>query len=639
MISINDLSVSFGGFTLFDKISLHINSDDRIGLTGRNGSGKSTLLKIIAGVQSASSGVVSNSADLSIGYLPQELSFKENRTIFEESMQAFPDYNYINKEYNRINSELSERSDFESSVYQDLLVRLNEITDKLSILQSQNPVGKAERILKGLGFSREDFGRRRKEFSVGWNMRVELAKVLLSDPDIMLLDEPTNHLDIESISWLEDYLRSYKGAVLLISHDRRFLDNITNRTVELVLGKLHDYKVPYSKYVELRQERALQQKAAYENQQKMIEKTEEFIEKFRYKATKANQVQSRIKQLERTERIQLEEFDTSALKLKFPEAPRSGQVVVDVKDLSIYFDTKKVFSNVNLTIERGEKVALVGKNGEGKTTFLRLLCKEIEPTNGAISLGYNVSLGYYAQNQEDLLDNKDTVFDTLDKEAYGDVRLKVRDILGSFLFSGEDIDKKVEVLSGGEKARLAMAKLILKPHNLLVLDEPTNHMDITSKEILKKALQQYTGTLLVVSHDRDFLAGLTDKVFEFKEGRVYQHLGGLDDFLANREIEDLTDLDSVKSTPIAGDKKIKRRVSKVDSKEEREAEKERKRIQNKILKCENEIAKIEDDLAKVESLLSNPQEGVSLQDTLKEYDALSLRLHEKMEEWENLHNL
>jgi ATP-binding cassette subfamily F protein 3 len=638
VISINDLSVSFGGFTLFDKINLHINSDDRIGLTGRNGSGKSTLLKIIAGVQSASSGSVSNSTDLSVGYLPQELSFKENRTVFEESMQAFTDYNFINEEYNRINFELSERTDFESTSYNDLLIRFNEITDKLSILQSQNPVGKAERILCGLGFTRDDFVRRRKEFSVGWNMRVELAKVLLADPDIMLLDEPTNHLDIESISWLENFLQSFRGAVLLISHDRRFLDNITHRTVELVLGKAHDYKVSYSRYRELREERANQQRAAYENQQKMIEKTEEFIEKFRYKATKANQVQSRIKHLEKTERIELEEFDTSALKFKFPPAPRSGQIVVNAEDLSMSFDNKRVFSDVNFKIERGEKVALVGKNGEGKTTFLRLLGKEIDPSFGTISLGYNVELGYYAQNQEDLLDPNDTVFDTLDREAYGDVRLKVRDILGSFLFSGEDIEKRVEVLSGGERARLAMAKLILKPYNLLVLDEPTNHMDIISKEILKQALHQYTGTLLVVSHDRDFLDGLVDKVFEFKHGKVHEYLGGLDDFLSHRDIEDLNDLKGKISSP-ATKKRIKDNVGQVDTKEEREVEKERKKVKNKILRCEKEIELIEDKIVKVERILSSPQEGLSLQETLKEYDALSLSLEEKMEEWENLHNL
>ncbi len=638
MISINDLSVSFGGFTLFDKINLHINSDDRIGLTGRNGSGKSTLLKIIAGVQSASSGSVSNSSDLSIGYLPQELSFKENRTIFDESMQAFSDYNFINDEYNRINLELSERNDFESNSYRALLVKLNEITDKITIFQSLNPIGKAERILTGLGFERNDFRRRRKEFSVGWNMRVELAKVLLSEPDIMLLDEPTNHLDIESISWLENYLRIYKGAVLLISHDRRFLDNITNRTVEIVLGKVHDYRVSYSKYRVLREERAIQQRSAYENQQKMIEKTEEFIEKFRYKATKANQVQSRIKHLQKTERIELEEFDTSALKFKFPSAPRSGQVVVNAKDLSISFDKKKVFSDVNLTIERGEKVALVGKNGEGKTTFLRLLGGEIDSSGGIISLGYNVDLGYYAQNQEDLLNPNDTVFDTLDREAYGDVRLKVRDILGSFLFSGEDIEKKVEVLSGGERARLAMAKLILKPYNLLVLDEPTNHMDITSKEILKQALQQYTGTLLVVSHDRDFLDGLVDKVFEFKNGKVHEYLGGLDDFLAQREIEDLNDLNE-KNYAKTTKNNTKGSVDKVVAKEEREVEKDRKRIQNKILRCEKEIEVLEENIAKLERLLSKPKEGVSLQDTLKEYDILSLNLSDKMEEWEKLHNL
>jgi ATP-binding cassette subfamily F protein 3 len=445
-------------------------------------------------------------------------------------------------------------------------------------------------------------------------------------------------LDIESIIWLENFLQSFRGAVLLISHDRRFLDNITHRTVELVLGKAHDYKVSYSRYRELREERANQQRAAYENQQKMIEKTEEFIEKFRYKATKANQVQSRIKHLEKTERIELEEFDTSALKFKFPPAPRSGQIVVNAEDLSMSFDNKRVFSDVNFKIERGEKVALVGKNGEGKTTFLRLLGKEIDPSFGTISLGYNVELGYYAQNQEDLLDPNDTVFDTLDREAYGDVRLKVRDILGSFLFSGEDIEKRVEVLSGGERARLAMAKLILKPYNLLVLDEPTNHMDIISKEILKQALHQYTGTLLVVSHDRDFLDGLVDKVFEFKHGKVHEYLGGLDDFLSHRDIEDLNDLKGKISSP-ATKKRIKDNVGQVDTKEEREVEKERKKVKNKILRCEKEIELIEDKIVKVERILSSPQEGLSLQETLKEYDALSLSLEEKMEEWENLHNL
>ncbi|MFA6769944.1 MAG: ABC-F family ATP-binding cassette domain-containing protein [Bacteroidales bacterium] len=659
MISINNLSVSFGGFLLFDEVNFHINENDRIGLVGRNGSGKTTLLKIVAGVSTPSSGDIQRPAQLTIGYLPQEMGYTKNSTVIDEAMQAFSHIKALDKELAAVNRAIYERDDYESDSYRNLLIKLNEITDKLSIYASSNPRAEAERVILGLGFGRDELERKRAELSVGWNMRIELAKVLLRKPDILLLDEPTNHLDIESIRWLESYLTGFKGAIILISHDRRFLDSITNRTVEIVLGKMHDYKVSYTKYQELRKERFAQQKAAFDNQQKMIEKTEEFIEKFRYKPTKSNQVQSRIKQLEKIDRIEIEEDDKSALHLKFPPAPRSGQVVVKATDLAMAFGPKKIFSNVNIIVERGDKIALVGKNGQGKTTFMRLVTEELLPVAGKIAQGHNVSIGYYAQNQEDLLDKNDTVLETLDKIAVGDVRTKLRDILGAFLFRGDDVDKKVSVLSGGERARLAMAKLILKPCNLLLLDEPTNHMDIISKDILKTALKNYGGTLIIVSHDRDFLDGLAHKLYEFKEGAAIEHLGGLDGFLYRKNIESFDELE----TPLKKDKPTSMREESLHKKnvfvnkatikesniavkedpalsyqEQREIEREARRKKTKIEKCESKITDIENKIEKIEQILSNNHNSVSLPDTLNTYQELKEALDKKLEEWEELHD-
>lgn len=648
MISINNLSVSFGGFVLFDEVNFHINDNDRIGLVGRNGSGKTTILKIIAGVSTPSSGDIQRPSELAIGYLPQEMGYTKNSTVIDETMQAFSHIKDLEKELATINKTITEREDYESDSYLNLLVKLNEVTDRHTMYASSNPRAEAERVLFGLGFGKDELNRKRAELSVGWNMRIELAKVLLRKPDILLLDEPTNHLDIESIRWLESYLTGFRGAIILISHDRRFLDSITDRTVEIVLGKMHDYKVSFTKYQELRKERFAQQRAAFDNQQRMIEKTEEFIEKFRYKPTKSNQVQSRIKQLEKIDRIEIEEDDKSALHLKFPPAPRSGNVVVKATNLAMAFGPKRIFSNVDITVERGEKIALVGKNGQGKTTFMRLITEEILPVAGKVVTGHNVVVGYYAQNQEDLLDKNDTVLETLDKIAVGDVRTKLRDILGAFLFRGNDVDKKVSVLSGGERARLAMAKLILKPCNLLLLDEPTNHMDIVSKDILKMALKNYEGTLLIVSHDRDFLDGLVDKLYEFKEGAAIEHLGGLEGFLYRKNIENFDELETtLKKDNSLSKSAVNKELSDTSSIKEdsaltylqqKELEREIKRKRTKIEKCELEISKIENELEKIEQALSNNHNSVSLPDTLDTYQKLKQALDAKLEEWESLHD-
>ena len=537
MISINNLTVAYGGFTLLNEINFHISESDKIGLVGKNGAGKSTILKLICGLQSPTSGKVAVPGGLKIGYLPQIMEHHRGRSVIDEAMTAFADMFAMEAELEKITLELAERTDYESKEYQDLIIKMNEVNDRISYTRSDNPQVLAERTLLGLGFRFEELSRPTETFSQGWNMRIELAKILLSKPDVLLLDEPTNHLDIESIEWLEGYLKDYRGSLVLISHDRKFLDNVTNRTVEIMVGRIHDYKVPYSKYLELRKERLEQQRAAFENQQRMIEKTEEFIEKFRYKPTKSNQVQSRVKQLEKLERIEVDIEDRSALCVKFPPAPRSGDIAYKAVDMKVGYGEKVVFSDAQIEVRRGEKVALVGRNGEGKTTLMRVIMRELDPMAGESRVGYNVNIGYYAQNQEDILDKEDTVFGTLDRIAVGDIRLKLRDILGAFLFKGEDIDKKVAVLSGGERARLAMAKLMLKPYNLLALDEPTNHMDIRSKDILKQALKAYDGTLIIVSHDRDFLDGLVDKLYEFRDGRVKEHLGGVQDFLERRKLE------------------------------------------------------------------------------------------------------
>ncbi|MBQ8855223.1 MAG: ABC-F family ATP-binding cassette domain-containing protein [Bacteroidales bacterium] len=638
MISINNLTVAYGGFTLLNEINFHISESDKIGLVGKNGAGKSTILKLICGLQSPTNGKVAVPNDVKIGYLPQIMEHHRGRSVIDEAMTAFSDMFAQEAELEKITMELSERTDYESQAYQDLIIRMNEINDRLSYTRSDNPQVQAEKTLIGLGFKYEELSRPTETFSQGWNMRIELAKILLSKPDVLLLDEPTNHLDIESIEWLEGYLKEYRGSLVLISHDRKFLDNVTNRTVEIMVGRIHDYKVPYSKYLELRKERLAQQQAAYENQQRMIEKTEEFIEKFRYKPTKSNQVQSRVKQLEKLERIEVDIEDRSALAVKFPPAPRSGDIAYKAVDMKVGYGEKVVFSDAQIEVRRGEKVALVGRNGEGKTTLMRVIMNELDPMAGESKVGYNVNIGYYAQNQEDILDKNDTVFGTLDRIAVGDIRLKLRDILGAFLFKGEDIDKKVAVLSGGERARLAMAKLILKPYNLLALDEPTNHMDIRSKDILKQALQNYDGTLIIVSHDRDFLDGLVDKLYEFRDGKVKEHLGGVQEFLERRKLESLSELER-HYKPVV-EKPVEVVQKKEEAKQEYEAKKyvskEEKKIRNRISFLEKKIEEFESKMAEIEAVLANPGPEDDIMELTRAYLENKRELDYKMEEWGEL---
>ena len=632
MISINNLTVAFGGFTLLNDINFHINDNDKIGLVGKNGAGKSTLLKIILGLNTPTSGKVVRPAGLQIGYLPQQMEHAKDKSVIEETLTAFSELFSMQKKIEEISEQLAQRTDYQSKEYEKLIISLNEYNDRVSLIENEPVESQAERVLVGLGFKREEFSRPTSTFSQGWNMRIELAKILLRKPDMLLLDEPTNHLDIESIEWFEDYLKNFNGAIVLISHDRKFLDNITNRTVEIMLGRIYDYKVPYSRYKILRKERIEQQRAAYENQQRMIDKTEEFIERFRYKATKSNQVQSRIKQLEKLERIEVDLEDTAAMTVKFPPAPRSGQVVFRAKDAVVGYGSKVIISGVDITIERGEKIAFVGRNGEGKTTMMRVITRELFPIEGEALLGYNVDLGYYAQNQEDILDKNDTVYDTLDKIAVGDIRTRLRDILAAFLFRGEDIDKKVAVLSGGERARLAMAKLMLKPHNLLALDEPTNHMDLLSKDILKQALLKYDGTLVIVSHDRDFLDGLVNKVYEFRDGTVKEHLGGISDFLERKRLSTLSELERKETAAAAVEEKPKPAPG-VSYAEQKEQAREIKRRRARVERCENEIAQLEDKLGKVEKLLAEKSDSQGLSELLNEYDELKDMLDKKMDEW------
>ena len=639
MISINSLTVAYGGFVLLNDINFHISENDKIGLVGKNGAGKSTILKLICGIQNPTNGKVAVPNDVKIGYLPQIMEHHRGRTVIDEAMTAFADMFALEDELEGIAVQLSEREDYESKEYQDLIVRMNEVNDRLAYTRSDNPQVQAERTLQGLGFKYEELTRNTETFSQGWNMRIELAKILLSKPDVLLLDEPTNHLDIESIEWLEGYLKEYKGSLVLISHDRKFLDNVTNRTVEIMLGRIHDYKVPYSKYLELRKERLEQQRAAFENQQRMIEKTEEFIERFRYKPTKSNQVQSRVKQLEKLERIEVDLEDKSALAVKFPPAPRSGDIAYKAVDMKVGYGPKVVFDDAQIEVRRGEKVALVGRNGEGKTTLMRVIMNELDPMSGESKTGYNVSIGYYAQNQEDILDKDDTVFGTLDRIAVGDIRLKLRDILGAFLFKGEDIDKKVAVLSGGERARLAMAKLILKPYNLLALDEPTNHMDIRSKDILKQALKAYDGTLIIVSHDRDFLDGLVDKLYEFRDGKVKEHLGGVQEFLERRKLENLSELER-HYKPVADEKPVEVVQKKEEAKQEYQAKKfvskEERKIRNRISFLVKGIESIETKMAEIEAVLADPGEGDDIMELTRAYLENKRELDFKMEDWEKL---
>ena len=631
MISLDNLTISYGGWTLFDGISFLINAKDRIGLVGKNGAGKTTLLRVITGEQQPTEGAVTINGECTIGYLPQQMRVADTTTLAAETAKAFDEVLRIEADIERLSNEIAARTDYESEEYANLIHRLNDANDRYHILGGDTREADIERTLLGLGFKRTDFERPTREFSGGWRMRIELAKLLLRRPSIFLLDEPTNHLDIESIQWLEEYLKNYNGAVLLISHDRAFLDNVTTRTVELSLGKIYDYKVPYSKFVELRAERRAQQMAAYQNQQKLIEKTEEFIEKFRYKPTKSNQVQSRVKQLERLERIEVDEEDLSRLNIKFPPAPRSGQIVADIKGVGKAFGQKRIFSGAEFTIERGQKIALVGRNGEGKTTFARMLIGELEQSEGEIKIGANVNIGYYAQNQDDLMDGEFTVFDTLDRVAVGDIRTRLRDILGAFLFRGEDIDKKVKVLSGGERSRLAMARLMLEPYNLLVLDEPTNHMDMRSKDILKDALQKFDGTVVVVSHDREFLDGLVDRIYEFRDGGVKEYLGGIYYFLEKRKIESLSEIER-KDRPAASNRVEASTVGKLSYEQKKEQEKLLRKLRKNVENIEAELAVIEKSIAEYDARFATATE-YNAEDYAK-YNALKQEYDRLMHEWE-----
>jgi ATP-binding cassette subfamily F protein 3 len=637
MISISQLGLSFGAFELFSDISFMVNAKDCIGLVGKNGAGKSTLIKIVAGLQKPDTGVVAMPDSVTIGYLPQQMVFSGNRTVFEETIEAFAEVLSLEREIESINIQLTSRDDYESDDFHNLIHRLSECNERFNMIGGSSIHADIERTLIGLGFKNSDFERRTSEFSGGWRMRIELAKILLCKPDVLLLDEPTNHLDIESIQWLEEYLYSFQGAVILISHDRAFLDNVTNRTVELSLGKAYDYKVSYSRYVELRRERREQQLATYRNQQKMIGDTEDFIERFRYKASKAVQVQSRIKQLNKLDRIEVDEEDTSRINIRFPTPLKSGKIVLEIKDLSKSYGQKKIINSIGLIVESGQHIAFVGKNGEGKTTLSKIIIGDLDH-EGLLKIGHNVKIGYFAQNQDELMNENITVFDTIDQVAVGDIRAKIRDILGAFLFGGEDILKKVKVLSGGERSRLAIAKLLLEPYNLLVLDEPTNHLDIRSKEILKKALLNYEGTLILVSHDRDFLDGLVEKIYEFKDMKIREHLGGIYDFLQKKKMDSLHELEArsnVAGSINSNEKEISdNKQSYLDKKE---VDKIIRKALNKVQEFEKKIEKIESDIAHFDKQMSNPEfleKNANNVAVFKMYDQLKSKLLKEMENWE-----
>lgn len=632
MISVNHLTIEFGGFQLFNDVSFLINPKDRIGLVGKNGAGKSTLLKVFMKIQVPSKGSVTIPQNVSLGYLPQSMVVKDKRTVFEESREAFSEVLQLDEKIKKINDLLTTREDYESQEYLDLIHDLTEASERYQMLGGGSIEASIEQTLLGLGFKSTDFNRPTSEFSGGWRMRIELAKTLLQKPNVLLLDEPTNHLDIEAIQWFEDFLKDYPGAVVLISHDRAFLDNITKRTVEISMGKIYDYNAPYSKYEILRAERREQQMAAYRNQRKTIEETEDFIERFRYKATKAVQVQSRIKQLEKIDRIEVDERDHAAINIKFPPAPRSGDIVVRTKNITKTYGDLTVFKDIDLTVTRGEKIAFVGRNGEGKTTLSRIIIGDLDYT-GELKIGHNVEIGYFAQNQDDLLDENKTVFQIIDDIAVGEVRTKIRDILGAFLFGGEDIDKKVKVLSGGERSRLAMAKLLLRPYNLLVLDEPTNHLDMRSKDVLKKALKEYEGTLIMVSHDREFLDNLVDKVYEFRDKNIREHIGGIYEFLRKRKLENLKELER-KVKQVTQNKTNKTSDNKQSYLERKEFDKLIRKTENDVQSSESKIEKIEQEILHVSKILSDPEKMNNDPSLFSKYEDLKNELEHEMKIWE-----
>lgn len=648
MISINNLSVEFSAKSLFDNINYVINPKDKIALVGKNGAGKSTMLKIIAGLQKPTSGTVSMPDGLTVGYLPQQMNLADSTSVIDEVAKAFARVDAMQRDLDAMTAELAERTDYDSDDYHKLIERMSALSDRLAVENAGNHIAEMEKTLIGLGFVRSDFNRPTSEFSGGWRMRVELAKLLLSRPDVLLLDEPTNHLDIESIQWLENFLMTKAKAVVLVSHDRAFIDNVTNRTIEISLGKIYDYSVNYSKYVELRKERIEQQMRAYANQQKQIADTEEFIERFRYKATKAVQVQSRMKQLAKIERIEVDEVDTSHLSLKFPPAPRSGDYPVIADNVGKAYGDHQVFDGATFTIKRGEKVAFVGKNGEGKSTLVKCILNEI-PFTGSLKIGHNVKIGYFAQNQAQLLDGEITVFDTIDRVAVGDIRTKIRDILGAFMFGGEASDKKVKVLSGGEKTRLAMIRLLLEPVNLLILDEPTNHLDMKTKDILKQAIKDFDGTVIVVSHDREFLDGLVEKVYEFGGGKVRECLGGIYEFLEKKRIANLNELELSQSPGSGEASKPSRNEAKGDGPaktsdksspqtdkrlsyaEQREREKAVKRAAKRVAEAEAEVSRREEEIAAIEAEMAG---GRSDSEILARHAAATKELENAMSVWE-----
>lgn len=632
MVGVNQVSLFFADRAIFNEINFIVNKQDRIGLVGKNGAGKSTMLKALAGIQKLDAGSISYPNGLSIGYLPQDMDFISGRTVWEETESTFEDTLKIQEKIEDINHQLAVREDYESDEYLGLLDALSDLNEELGLMGADTMEAEIEKILLGLGFQAKDFQRQTTEFSGGWRMRIELAKILLKNANLLLLDEPTNHLDIESIQWLEQFLKTYAGAVVLISHDRAFLDNLCNRTIEISMGRIYDYPAPYTKYLDLRKERREQELAAYNNQQKQIKQTEEFIDRFRAKATKAVQVQSRIKALNRMDKIEIDVEDNSTMRFSFPPAPHSGKLALRAEHIAKKYDEKTIFSNVDLAIERGEKVAFVGKNGEGKSTFSRLIMGE-KSSAGAIELGFQVKVGYYAQNQAEILDPDKTVFETIDDAARGEIRTKVRNLLGSFLFGGDDVDKKVKVLSGGERARLALCKLLLEPVNLLILDEPTNHLDIRSKDILKDALKRYDGTLILISHDRDFLTGLCGKTYEFSNGRVKEHLGGIKEFLAQKQVQDFKEYEK---KPVAAKNEKNTKSKPANSYQlKKDLKKDLRAAQQKVNSLEKKIAQLEEDLAQVNKELTDSQSAAhSQEENISKWQKIDKELKMLMQSWE-----
>ncbi len=634
MVSLENVTVSFGGTDLFRDVQLMVNQQDRIGLVGRNGAGKSTLFHVIAGDMAPSEGRVNRPHGLRIGFLAQHIAQRDDRSVMGETLEAFEELNTIERELARINALLASAEGSSPQDHDRLAMRLADLTDHYHLMGGGREEALAERTLLGLGFEREQFDQPTIQLSGGWRMRIELAKILLRAPDLLLLDEPTNHLDIESIQWLEDYLKGYAGALMLVSHDRRFLDTVTTRTMELSLGKARSFNVPYTQYMALRKEQHAQQEAAYRNQQREIEKTEDFINRFRYKPAKSNQVQSRIRMLEKMELVEVEETDNSKLSIRFPPAPRAGDTVLRVEDVAMGFGSKTVFTDARFSVERGEKVAFVGRNGEGKTTMARVILGELQPTKGTVKIGHNVEIGYFAQDQESVLDPNLTVFETVDHVAVGSIRTKIRDLLGAFLFRGEDVDKPVRVLSGGERNRLAMVKLMLHPYNLLILDEPTNHLDIQAKDILKQALQRYDGTLILVSHDRDFLTGLVGKVYEFGHGRVREHLGGIEDFLNTRKLADLEQLNAKDVADVATDSTKPKSTTREEWKQRKQRDNEIQRHRRTIEQLERDIATGEAKQKEMEAQLANPGNMENIEALLQEYNGLKAQVARLMKQWE-----